>query len=156
LGHNQLHCDVQNAARKFCVIATDWVRAQPSENGFFTIHLKNVKMIDPTAANHDITIRYFPKKYETLTMICTGAVGASAYDLTGCCGLTYSSKFKGVSFFKGTLKHFLHIAPITAFIDAVFTISSTLHPRERSNAGRFNPCTTGPIASAPPSRCASL
>lgn len=34
---------------------------------------------------------------------------------------------------------YFYIAPIKALIAATFTISSTLQPRERSNAGFFNP-----------------
>jgi len=49
-----------------------------------------------------------------------------------------------------------HAAPTTALIAATLTMSLTLQPRDRSNAGFFSPCTTGPIASAPPRRCASL
>lgn len=51
---------------------------------------------------------------------------------------------------------FRYAAPTTALMAATFTMSLTLQPRERSNAGLRKPCTTGPMASAPPRRCASL
>jgi zinc transport system permease protein len=47
-------------------------------------------------------------------------------------------------------------APTTALMAAKCTMSLTLQPRERSNAGFRSPWTTGPTASAPARRCASL
>ena len=49
-----------------------------------------------------------------------------------------------------------YTVPTTALMAATLTMSLTLHPRDRSNAGFRSPCTTGPIASAPARRCASL
>ena len=43
-----------------------------------------------------------------------------------------------------------------ATIAATSTISSTVAPRDRSDIGRANPCSTGPSATAPPSRCTNL
>ncbi len=43
-----------------------------------------------------------------------------------------------------------------AVMATVLTMSATRAPRERSLTGRFKPCSTGPIATAPALRCTAL
>ena len=43
-----------------------------------------------------------------------------------------------------------------AVIATVLTMSATSAPRDRSFTGRFRPCSTGPIATAPALRCTAL
>jgi|GEM_PF-3865824 len=53
-------------------------------------------------------------------------------------------------------KYSIYTAPMTALNTVVTTISFTEQPRDKSYAGRASPCTTGPNASAPPSRSVIL